>query len=260
MTPVSTETPKRARKPTPVETLKLVCVSSSASRPPTGRHGYGAEDEQRPFAGVEHHVEDDEDEDERDGEDEHQAARGALLALVFAGPVDFVAGGKLDLRVDLANGFFDGGAEVAIAHAVLDGDVALAGFAIDFLGAVLGLDAGELRERDAFATGREEADVVDGFLRVAVLREIANDDVVASFVLQDLGDGVAADGGLDGVLHVVDVDAIARGGDAVDGVVEVGLADDAEESEVGDALDLAHDGDDLVALFFEGAQVVAVDL
>src|ERR1035441_8110632 len=36
MTPVSTETPKRARKPTPVETLKLVCERSSATRPPMG--------------------------------------------------------------------------------------------------------------------------------------------------------------------------------------------------------------------------------
>ena len=65
-----------------------------------------------------------------------------------------------------------------------------------------------------------------------ILREIADDDVVARFALQHLGDGVAADGGLDGVLNVGDVDAVAGGGFAVDGVVEVGLADDAEEAEV----------------------------
>jgi hypothetical protein len=37
----------------------------------------------------------------------------------------------------------DGGTEVAAAHAVLDGDVSLAGLAVDLLGAVLGLDRGE---------------------------------------------------------------------------------------------------------------------
>ena len=36
ITPVCTETPKRARKPIPDETLKCVPVSQSASRPPSG--------------------------------------------------------------------------------------------------------------------------------------------------------------------------------------------------------------------------------
>ena len=36
MTPVWTETPNSARKPTPEETLKLVCVARSASKPPMG--------------------------------------------------------------------------------------------------------------------------------------------------------------------------------------------------------------------------------
>ena len=36
ITPVCTETPNSARKPTPDETLKCVPVSSSASNPPTG--------------------------------------------------------------------------------------------------------------------------------------------------------------------------------------------------------------------------------
>ena len=34
MTPVCTDTPNRAMKPTPEETLKLVCVTSNASTPP----------------------------------------------------------------------------------------------------------------------------------------------------------------------------------------------------------------------------------
>ncbi len=209
---------------------------------------------------MEHGVEEDEDEQDGDGQDEHEAARGALLALVFAGPVDLVAGGQLDLVVDGADGFFDGGAEVAVADGVLDGDVALAGFAIDLFGAVFGPDVGELREGDALAGGSGEADVVDGLFGGAVLGQIADDDVVARFLVEDLRDGAAADRGLDGVLNVGDVDAVAGGGFAVDGVVEIGLADDAEEAEVLHAADVAHDADDLVALFFEGLEVVAVEL
>ena len=36
MTPVCTDTPKSARKPTPEETLKFVPVNHSASNPPIG--------------------------------------------------------------------------------------------------------------------------------------------------------------------------------------------------------------------------------
>ena len=108
----------------------------------------------------------------------------SLLALVLAGPVDLVAGGKFDLRVDLADGLFDGRAEVAVADAVLDGDVALAAFAVDLFGAVFGLDGGELGEGDTLAGGREKANVVDRLLGVAILRQVADDDVVAGLTLR----------------------------------------------------------------------------
>ena len=45
----------------------------------------------------------------------------------------------------------------------------------------------------------------------------------------------SADGALDRRLDVGDVDAVAGGGRAINGVGEVGLADDAEEAEIGDA-------------------------
>ncbi len=58
--------------------------------------------------------------------------------------------------------------------------------------------------------------------------------------MQDLADGFAADGGLDGVLHIGDVNAETVGGGAVDVEIDVGLAADLECAEVGDAGDLAH--------------------
>jgi hypothetical protein len=110
---------------------------SSATRPPTGAMATLAEDQQRPLEGAEHGVEDDMKMSRMVmGQTIMQAARAALLALVLAGPVDLVAGRELDLLVDLGDGLFDGGAEVAVADAVLDGDVALAAFAVDLFGAV----------------------------------------------------------------------------------------------------------------------------
>ena len=60
-----------------------------------------------------------------------QPLLGALLAVVFAGPVDVVAGRQLHLPVDFPDSFLDGAAEVAPAHAVFDGHVALISFAVD---------------------------------------------------------------------------------------------------------------------------------
>ena len=115
------------------------------------RHGDGDEDEQGPLTGVEHGVEQHKDDDEGDREHDHQPAGGALLAGILSGPVDLVADGQGDLCVDFVDGLFDGGAKVSSAHAVFDGDVALAGLAVDLLGAVLGLDGSELGEGDALA-------------------------------------------------------------------------------------------------------------
>ena len=67
------------------------------------------------------------------------------------------------------------------------------------------------------------------------MREIAQDEVVARFALKDLGEGVAAHGGLNRVLHVGDVDLVAGGGLAIHGDVQVGLAEHAKDSKVFDA-------------------------
>ena len=95
-----------------------------------------------------------------DGQHQHQALVGALLALVFARPVDVVARGKLDLVVDLGDRLFHRAAQIAAANAVLDGDVALVRLAIDLLGAVFHFDLGQLGQRDPFAGRRKQPDVV----------------------------------------------------------------------------------------------------
>ena len=76
--------------------------------------------------------------------------------------------------------------------------------------------------------------------RVAILLLIAQHQIVLRLSDQHLLSGAAADRGLDCILHVGDIDAIARRSLAVDLEGKVGLADDAEQSKIRDAANLAH--------------------
>jgi hypothetical protein len=61
----------------------------------------------------------------------------------------------------------------------------------------------------------------------------AQDRIALAF--QDLAECGATDRGLNRVLNIGNIDAPAGRGLAIDGEGEVGLADDAEESEIGNA-------------------------
>ena len=67
---------------------------------------------------------------------------------------------------------------------------------------------------------------------IAVLRKIAQHQVVALLALKNLGERVAAHRGLNGILHVRDVDLIARGLVAVHREIQVGLPDHAEQAQI----------------------------
>ena len=163
MTPVCTETPKSARKPTPEETLKWVPVTKSASNPPMLRHGDGGENQHGPFRRAEHRIEDDEDEQDRQRNDNEQPRVGAYFALVFAFPPDVIPAREFYLRIDLLDSLSNSVAESAAAHAVFDGDVALIVFAIDFRALVRFAYVAELSQRNPLSRGREQANILDGF-------------------------------------------------------------------------------------------------
>ena len=90
---------------------------------------------------------------------------------------------------------------------------------------------------------------------LAELRLVADGQVVALLADQNLADGFAADGGLDRVLNIADVDAEAVGGGAVDVQVHIGLAAHLKCAEIGDAGNLAHHALHLVGFGFERLQV-----
>ena len=225
-----------------------------------GSHQHVYQVQQRPLEGAESAVNDHEDEEDRDGNDQHEPRCGSLLALVFALPVDVVAGRQLDLCIDLLDRLFDGATKVAAANAVLDGDIALVAFAVNFGGAIALFDLAKLRQRDAFTARREQADVFNRFFLVPELLLIAQHQVIARLALQDLREGVAAHRGLDRILHVGDVDLVAGGLLAIHGDVQVRLAEHAKDPQVLDALNLAHGPGDFSGFIFEGFQVVAIYL
>ena len=123
--------------------------------------------------------------------------------------------------------------------------VALRALAIDVVRAVLHLHLRELRQRDALARRRQQADILNRMRIPAIRLQVAHDDVVARLALQHRADGLAADGRLDGVLHVLHVQPEPRRRLPVDLEVQVRLADDAKQLQVLEAADALHGVDDL---------------
>ncbi len=148
-----------------------------------------------------------------------------------------VTGRHLHFFADLSDRLFDRVAQIAAAHVEGDGNVAAVAFPIDVVRAVLDLDGRELRQRHALSGGREQPHLLDGLLGVAVGLLIAHHHVVSLLPDQHLAHSVAADGGLHRVLYVGHVDSEARRLLAVDGEVEVGLAEIAQQLHVMHARD-----------------------
>ncbi len=118
----------------------------------------------------------------------------------------------------------------------------------------------KLTDGNALARWRQQPDIFDLLNRAAILRLVANHQIVALLAFEHLRHGLAADRGFNRVLHVADVDAEAIGLDSIDHQVQIRLPDGAKDSEIGDAANLAHHADDLVPLLFERRQIGAVNL
>ena len=85
-------------------------------------------------------------------------------------------------------------------------------------------------------------------------------DAEAALALEDLRDVPAFGGRLDRVLDVLDVDAVAGGGLAIDHDLELGLSDQVIVVEVGDASHIGQDVGDLAGLGLEHEDVGSIEL
>ena len=124
MTPVCTDTPKSARKPTPEATLKKVCGKQKSQQPADACHSHRDQNEQGPFGRAKHGVENDEDEQDGDRNDHQQSGFGSHLAFVFSHPFEVIASRQVHILVDLGYGFPDGGPQVPVTHLEPDGNIA----------------------------------------------------------------------------------------------------------------------------------------
>ena len=97
----------------------------------------------------------------------------------------------------------------------------------------------DLRERDLRAGAGRHEDLLQFGNVLAELAQVADANRVALAALDRLHDVHAADGDLDDILHVADVDAVAGDAVAVDFEFQIRLADDAVGDDVGRAGHLA---------------------
>src|SRR5207302_9793605 len=151
-----------------------------------------------------------------DRHDDRQAPHGPALVLELAPPGEEAVGRELDLGGDAALGLGDEAAQVPAADVTLDADEAHVCLAVDGRLAGGDLDPGELAERDLGAVGGGDADVGDAVEGGARGLGEAYGDVEVALALPEGGRGLAADGGLDDVLDVGDVEAVAGDRLAVD--------------------------------------------
>ena len=185
--------------------------------------------------------------------------REALYSL-YSPPLGAVALRQGDRGIDLFDGLVDGAGQVAALDRELHADKARIVLAVDEGRAVGDLDLGELLERDLLAARRRHQDIADLFGRAAVLRRQADDEVELLFLLHDLCGDVAADRRLDDAVDVVDIEAVARDGVAVDLDGQARLSQFLDECDVMDATYLRKDVLDGLALLLERAEVAAEHL
>jgi len=95
---------------------------------------------------------------------------------------------------------------------------------VDIVGVIANLDFCQLSQRDALTRRREQSNILDSLLGVTVRFLIAHDYVVDCLTLQDLADRITADRGLNCILDIGNVDAVARGSLAVNGEIDIRLA------------------------------------
>ena len=88
MTPVCTDTPNKRQKSDARRHAEIGAGPKQRQQPAHRRHGDVHQNQAGPLHRFEHSVENEENQQQRQRNDEHQAALRALLAGVLAGPVD----------------------------------------------------------------------------------------------------------------------------------------------------------------------------
>ena len=201
---------------------------------------------------------------EADGHNNLQTFLGFLKISELARPDQPVSGRKFHVVRDAPLSLLDRAAQVTAAHAELDRDEALHALVINPGGSRV---QGDVRQ---FAEGYvgigagggliAHFDIANFIDAVAVFGRITDDQIELPVTLQDRSRYGAAHGRLHDRVHIAGIEAIARGLGAIHFDVQIGLSQDGEDAEVGDAPHLAHLVPDLVGKIGDGLEIGTDDL
>src|SRR5579872_3962697 len=158
---------------------------------------------------MEHGVKNHEDDDDGNRNHNRQSLGRTFLAFILSGPIDVITRRQLYLLADFVDGLLDSSSEIAPSDAVFDGHITRITFTINLRRAIGGFYVAQLSQRHSFARWRQQADVLDSFLGIPIRSLIAQYKVEASFALQHLAHGIAANRGLNRILHIGDVETKA---------------------------------------------------
>ena len=117
------------------------------------------------------------------------------------------------------------------------------------------LDVGQLLQRNLLAGGGCDRDVADLFRIVAILLLQPHHQVELLFLLHHLGGDIAADRGLDQLVHVIDIQAIAGDAIPLDRDREAGLTQFLHQGHIADAAHIFQHPLDVFALLLKDIEV-----
>src|SRR5215510_4097384 len=214
-TPLITATPKSEMKPTAANTERDNAADERE------RHAHQHQPRMARFA--EGREEQPEDQRDRDRQDQVKPPSRALQVLEHASPRHLVALVKFNRSFEALLRFRYKTSLIAPADVGANGNLPLVLAPRDDRGAVGHCDFRQLRERHAPAVTRGNQDAPDGVGVGPGFGGVAQGEGELPFAFKDAAHSPPADGQLDHVLHVADVDAVARHLVAFDADAELSL-------------------------------------
>src|SRR6185369_4714581 len=186
-------------------------------------------------------VEQDEDDHHPERNQYLQARLGADLVLPLAGPGHVISRGKFEILFQYLFGLGHEAPHVAAADVKKDQRAQEPPFAVDLGSAGGYFQPGYHRERHLGTLHACDQDTADGGDIVAIVAQVADPDRETVTPLHGGGKHLAPESGLDDILDVADIDAVAGGGLAIDIDVDIVAACDPFGHYVGRAGDRLQD-------------------
>src|SRR5713101_9906999 len=227
---------------------------------PGARHGDSQEHDCHVAPAAHRGVDEERDEQERDGYDEPQPSRRRVQLVDLARPLQVGVVWQLNRGGDALLRLLDARGEVAAAHGELHGRVSEGVLPVHHRRAFDRVYPGKLSERDLRPVRRGDEDLPDGPEILPIGLRPAHDQIEVLLPLVDLRDGRPTHRGLYDRLDVSHVEPISGAQTPIRHDADVRLTQRMEEPQVLDPAHAGEHGDDLARLLLVHPEVRADDL